>query len=58
MRYQVPRIAYINKLDKPAASVAMTVTSIRRRLGVEPLLTQIPLGGRANSSSGSWTWSA
>ena len=52
MRYQVPRIAYINKLDKPAASVAMTVTSIRRRLGVEPLLTQIPLGGEGKQFFG------
>ena len=44
-RYSVPRIAYINKLDKPAASIANTVRSIQRKLSSEPLLTQIPLGG-------------
>ena len=51
-RYKVPRIAYINKLDKPAASVQRTVTSIRKRLGVEPLVTQIPLGGEGKQFFG------
>ena len=41
----MPRIAYINKLDKPAASVKKTVASIEKRLAVQPLVTQIVLGG-------------
>ena len=51
-RYSVPRIAYINKLDKPAASVANTVASIQRRLAVQPLVTQIVLGGEGKSFYG------
>ena len=45
VRYSVPRIAYINKLDKPTASISGTLSSMKKRLSVEPLLTQIPLGG-------------
>merc|ERR1719192_498086 len=51
-RYSVPRIAYINKLDKPAASIASTLSSITKRLSVEPLLTQIPLGGEGKQFFG------
>jgi len=38
------RIAYINKLDKPNADINKTLVSIRQRLNVKPLLTQMPLG--------------
>jgi hypothetical protein len=41
------RIAYINKLDKPAADVSMTVTSMMRRLETVPLVIQTPLGQAA-----------
>jgi hypothetical protein len=41
------RIAYINKLDKPAADVSMTVTSMMRRLETVPLVLQTPLGQAA-----------
>jgi hypothetical protein len=41
------RIAYINKLDKPAADVSMTVTSMMRRLETVPLVVQTPLGQAA-----------
>jgi len=51
-RYGVPRIAYINKLDKPAASISKTVNSIRKKLSVEPLLTQIALGGEGKGFFG------
>jgi len=51
-KYGVPRIAYINKLDKPAASVAKTVKSIEKRLAVKPLVTQICLGGEGKSFYG------
>ena len=52
IRYGVPRIAYINKLDKPAASISKTVNSIRKKLSVEPLLTQIALGGEGKGFFG------
>ena len=42
-RYQVPCIAFINKLDKPNADLNMTLDSMKNKLGLEPILTQIPL---------------
>lgn len=47
-RYHIPRIAFINKLDKPAASLSSAVESMRLRLSATPLVVQLPLGeGRA-----------
>ena len=51
-RYNVPRIAYINKLDKPAASIHKTVHSIQKKLSVEPLVTQMALGGEGKQFFG------
>ena len=48
----MPRIAYINKLDKPASSVSNTIRSIQRKLSVEPLLTQMALGGEGKQFFG------
>ena len=42
------RIAYINKLDKPAADVTMTLISMTRRLEAVPLVVQTPLGQGRN----------
>ena len=42
-RYQVPCIAFINKLDKPNADLNMTLDSMKNKLGLEPIVTQIPL---------------
>lgn len=43
--YHIPCIAFVNKMDNPRASVYNAVQSMKQRLGVQPLLTQIPLGG-------------
>jgi len=43
-RYHVPRIVFINKMDRDGASVNDTLESIRTRLRVTPLLTQLPIG--------------
>ena len=43
-RNRVPCIAFVNKMDKPAADLGMTTRSIRRKLGVTPLVTQLPIG--------------
>ena len=51
-RYNVPRIAFINKMDKPAASVERTVVSIRKRLGATALVTQLVLGGEGKQFHG------
>jgi len=44
IRNKVNRIAYINKLDKPAGDVQATINSLKTRLNITPLLTQMPLG--------------
>lgn len=43
-RYNVARIAFANKMDREGANYENTAESIRRRLGGNPLLMQIPLG--------------
>uniref|UniRef100_A0A0P4W2X1 Tr-type G domain-containing protein n=1 Tax=Scylla olivacea TaxID=85551 RepID=A0A0P4W2X1_SCYOL len=43
-RYRVPRFIYLNKMDKPAASVSLCLSSIRDKLHVLPLLLHLPLG--------------
>jgi elongation factor G len=43
-KYKVPRICFINKMDKTGADFEMSVQSIRDRLGAVPLVMQLPLG--------------
>jgi elongation factor G len=43
-RYGVPRIAFVNKLDRAGADLDAAVASIRSRLGVVPLVVQLPIG--------------
>jgi elongation factor G len=43
-RYEVPRLAFINKMDKVGADFDMCVESIRERLGANPIAVQYPLG--------------
>ena len=43
-RYKVPRIAFMNKMDKIGADFQMCVESMRERLGTNPVPIQIPLG--------------
>ena len=43
-RYSVPRICFINKLDKIGAAFEMSVDSIRDRLGANPIVVQLPIG--------------
>lgn len=49
-RYGVPRICFVNKLDRVGASFERTIRSIRDRLGATPLAMQIPIGSDANFS--------
>lgn len=42
--YQVPSIAFLNKMDKPGASVDLSLDSMRSKLKATPLLTQLPIG--------------
>ena len=43
-RYRVPRIAFINKLDREGAGYDRVVEEIRQRLGGNPLPIQLPIG--------------
>jgi elongation factor G len=43
-KYGVPRLAFINKMDKVGADFDMCVESIRERLGAVPVPIQYPLG--------------
>jgi elongation factor G len=42
--YNVPRICFINKMDRVGADFARTVGMIRNRLGANPILVQYPIG--------------
>ncbi|MGN7246228.1 elongation factor G [Janibacter anophelis] len=43
-KYDVPRIAFVNKMDKLGADFYFTVQTIKDRLGAEPLVMQLPIG--------------
>src|SRR6476660_2629601 len=43
-RYGVPRIAFINKMDRTGADFANAVQSMRDRLGANPVPIQLPIG--------------
>ncbi len=43
-RYGVPRICFINKMDRVGADFDMSVESIREKLAGNPIKTQIPIG--------------
>jgi elongation factor G len=43
-KYRVPKIAFVNKLDRAGADFFGTVQMMRSRLGANPLLMQIPVG--------------
>jgi len=47
-KYKVPRIAFINKMDRTGANFFSVVESIHTRLGAKPLILQIPIGAEAN----------
>ena len=47
-RYGVPRICFINKMDRVGASYEYSIDSIRQRLGANPIAMQLPIGSEAN----------
>ena len=47
-RYQVPRICYVNKLDRTGASFDHCVKTIRERLMATPLVIQLPIGSESS----------
>ena len=43
-KYRVPRIVYVNKMDRTGADFTRSLDMIRSRLGVIPVALQLPLG--------------
>ncbi|WP_067838403.1 elongation factor G [Nocardia lijiangensis] len=43
-KYGVPRICFVNKMDKLGADFYFTVRTIAERLGAQPLVVQLPIG--------------
>jgi elongation factor G len=46
-KYRVPRICFVNKMDKNGADFELVLDSIRKRLGARPVAIQIPIGAEA-----------
>ena len=47
-RYGVPRICFVNKLDRTGADFSFCVGSIRERLDCNPLVLQVPIGSESD----------
>jgi elongation factor G len=47
-RYNVPRICFINKMDRTGADFFASVQSIRTRLGANPIPVQLPIGAEGD----------
>ena len=47
-KYKVPRICFVNKLDRTGADFYMCVDMIKERLGCKPLVMQLPIGSEAD----------
>jgi len=43
-KYHVPRICFINKMDRVGADFVMSLNSIREKLGGNPVAVQVPVG--------------
>jgi len=49
-KYHVPKIAFINKLDRVGADFSRTVDMMKSRLGANPLVLQLPVGSEDSFS--------
>ena len=47
-KYGVPRICFVNKMDKMGADFYFTVDTIVNRLGAKPLVMQLPIGSESD----------
>ncbi len=47
-KYNVPRICFVNKMDRMGADFWRTVEMIRERLGATPVAIQLPIGSESN----------
>jgi len=47
-KYRIPRIAFINKMDRTGADFHGTIQQMKEKLGTDPLLLQLPFGNEAD----------
>jgi elongation factor G len=47
-KYRVPRLAFVNKMDRVGADLLRVVGQIKTRLGANPVLMQLPIGAEEN----------
>ena len=47
-KYRVPRMIFVNKMDKIGADFYMSVKMIRDRLGAHPIVLQLPIGSESD----------
>jgi elongation factor G len=48
--YRVPKLAFVNKMDRPGADFEAVLGSMRQRLGANPLAIQVPVGSGSDFS--------
>src|SRR5262249_9405783 len=47
-RYRVPRIAFVNKMDNPAANYERVAQMLKEKLGHHPVCIQVPIGAESS----------
>jgi elongation factor G len=47
-KYGVPRLGFVNKMDRPGANFLRVVEQVRQRLGAQPVPIQLPIGAEEN----------
>jgi len=47
-KYKVPRICFVNKMDRNGADFEHVLDTIRKRLGARPVALQLPIGAEVN----------
>lgn len=47
-KYNVPRLAFVNKMDRVGADFSRVVNQLRERLGANPVPVQLPIGAEEN----------
>ncbi len=49
-KYKIPRIAFINKMDRTGADYTLVISQIQERLKARPVLLQLPIGAEGDFS--------
>ena len=47
-KYNVPRLIFVNKMDKIGADFYFCIDSIHKRLGIKPIVMQLPIGAESD----------